>query len=98
MFPQALGLKSYDQMLDAYNDRDDRDQDFKTWYHAAVAARASDECDDMNKPPVWIDEDDDNDGLMGVTAAVVPKPSGPTDLVAFNPSPDPDSDKQLVTA
>lgn len=96
MFPQAIGLKTYDQMLDAYNDRTDRELDFKTWYQNAVARRASDECDDMTKPPVWIDEDDDQDGPIGVTASVDPKPQGPTNLIAFNPSPEPDSDKQLV--
>lgn len=100
MYPQALGYKSYDSMLDAYNERPDKTQDFQQWYQHQLQHRPSVDCDHPNLPQVWIDQDDEDDGLMGVNAPKKPSPTNPTDhLIEFAPTPDINGDpKQLVHA
>lgn len=87
-------------MLDAFNDRLNKDFNFAAWYQHQLKTRPTVDCDHPNMPAVWIDEDDSDDDLMAVNAPKKPvEPNGGNNLFEYAPSPENEDDpKQLVTA
>lgn len=102
MIANAAGFPTYDALLDAYNDakRANDTLTFAEWYQAVLSKRPYDGCDHPDLPPVWIDEQQDDDGLMGVSAPKKPSPNNnPPFLQEFLPLPENDEDpRQLVHA
>lgn len=85
-------------MLDAFNDRTNKDLNFAAWYQHQLKTRPLTDCDHPNLPAVWFDEDDQDDDLMAVTAPKKPdKPNGGDFLFEHAPTPEnTDDPKQFV--